>query len=105
MARYIDTQKVTVPRGFFNKNLGVPDLLKWLEAQPTADVVPRRILFDLERKLHSMLPFKAHSILTDDKYMANSYEMGQERVIYDILNYLAELEKNTRKENGDGTIH
>lgn len=39
MARYIDTQKVTVPRGFFNKNLGVPDLLKWLEAQPTADVV------------------------------------------------------------------
>lgn len=95
MARYIDTQKVTVPRGFFNKNLGVPDLLKWLEAQPTADVVPRRILFDLERKLHSMLPFKAHSILTDDKYMANSYEMGQERVIYDILNYLAELEKNT----------
>lgn len=40
MARYIDTQKVTVPRGFFNKNLGVPDLLKWLEAQPTADVVP-----------------------------------------------------------------
>lgn len=40
MARYIDTQKVTVPSGFFNKNLGVPDLLKWLEAQPTADVVP-----------------------------------------------------------------
>lgn len=39
MARYIDTQKVTVPRGFFNKDLGVPDLLKWLEAQPTADVV------------------------------------------------------------------
>ena len=39
MARYIDTQKVTVPRGFFNKNLGVPDLLKWLEAQPAADVV------------------------------------------------------------------
>lgn len=105
MARYIDTQKVTVPRGFFNKDLGVPDLLKWLEAQPTADVVPRRILFDLERKLHSMLPFKTHSILTDDKYMANSYEMGQERVIYDILNYLAELEKNTRKENGDDTIY
>lgn len=104
MARYIDTQKVTVPRGFFNKNLGVPDLLKWLEAQPTADVVPRRILFDLERKLHSMLPFKANSILTDDKYMANSYERGQERVIYDILNYLAELEKNTRKENGDGNV-
>lgn len=40
MARYIDTQKVTVPRGFFNKDLGVPDLLEWLEAQPTADVVP-----------------------------------------------------------------
>lgn len=40
MARYIDTRKVTVPSGFFNKNLGVPDLLKWLEAQPTADVVP-----------------------------------------------------------------
>lgn len=40
MARYIDTQKVTVPIGFFNKNLGVPDLLKWLEAQPAADVVP-----------------------------------------------------------------
>lgn len=104
MARYIDTQKVTVPSGFFNKDLGVPDLLNWLEAQPTADVVPRRILFDLERKLHSMLPFKAHSILTDDKHMANSYEMGQERVIYDILNYLAELEKNTRKENGDDNV-
>lgn len=40
MARYIDTHKVTVPRGFFNKDLGVPDLLEWLEAQPIADVVP-----------------------------------------------------------------
>ena len=84
------------------KGVDVGAVIKALEAQPTADVVPRRILFDLERKLHSMLPFKAHSILTYDKYMANSYEMGQERVIYDILNYLAELEKNTRKENGDG---
>lgn len=38
---YIDAKKVTVPRGFFNKNLGVPDLLEWLESQPSTDVVPR----------------------------------------------------------------
>jgi hypothetical protein len=51
------------------------------------------IIIELESKLHTMLPFKAHPILIDDKYMANSYELGKEHVIYDILNYLGELEK------------
>lgn len=65
MARYIDTQKVTVPRGFFNKNLGVPDLLKWLEAQPTADVVPRA---ELERALRENRALSAFKDYFDDLY-------------------------------------
>lgn len=39
MPQYIDIKKVTVPKGFFNKDLGVPDLFEWLESQPAADVV------------------------------------------------------------------
>lgn len=111
MARYIDADELLKDlKKQYGEELGwqctvnMSDVGMMIEDAPTADVVPRRILFDLERKLHSMFPFKAHSILTDDKYMANSYEMGQERVIYDILNFLAELEKNTRKENGDDNV-
>lgn len=39
MARYIDTSKVHIPKGFFN-DLNVPKLLDWLNSQPTVDVVP-----------------------------------------------------------------
>ena len=38
MARYIDTSKVHIPKGFFN-DLNVPKLFDWLNSQPTADVV------------------------------------------------------------------
>lgn len=34
---YIDTSKVTIPKGFF-EDLNVPKLLEWLNNQPTADV-------------------------------------------------------------------
>lgn len=37
----IDTSKITIPRGFFEEDLNVPKLFKWLYSQPTADVVPR----------------------------------------------------------------
>ena len=38
MARYIDTEKVHIPKGFF-EDLNVPKLLNWLKSQPTEDVV------------------------------------------------------------------
>lgn len=37
--RYIDINKVTIPRSFFNQDLNVPKLLEWLDSQPAADVV------------------------------------------------------------------
>ena len=40
MPRYIDTSKVTIPKGFF-EDLNVPKLIEWLNNQPTADVAPR----------------------------------------------------------------
>jgi hypothetical protein len=38
-AKYIDINKVTIPRSFFNQDLNVPKLLEWLDSQPEADVV------------------------------------------------------------------
>lgn len=38
-AKYIDINKVTIPRRFFNQDLNVPKLLEWLDSQPAADVV------------------------------------------------------------------
>lgn len=40
MARYIDVDKITIPKGFFD-DLNVPKFLAWLKAQPTADVAPK----------------------------------------------------------------
>lgn len=37
VARYIDIENVTIPKGFF-EDLNVPKLLTWLASQPTADV-------------------------------------------------------------------
>lgn len=34
---YIDTSKITIPKGFF-EDLNTPKLLDWLNSQPTADV-------------------------------------------------------------------
>ena len=38
MARYIDADKITIPKGFFN-GLNTSKLLDWINKQPTADVV------------------------------------------------------------------
>lgn len=109
MARYIDADALkerlnlvgAVADDLYGMgiNRGLDRAETEIDMLPTADVVPRRILFDLESKLHTMLSFKAHPILIDDKYMANSYEMGKEHVIYDILNYLGELEKKYTEGN------
>lgn len=37
-ARYIDINKISIPKGFFN-DLNVPKLFDWLNSQPAADVV------------------------------------------------------------------
>lgn len=37
MARYVDADKTTIPKGFLN-DLNVPKILEWLKSQPTADV-------------------------------------------------------------------
>ena len=37
-ARYIDINKVRIPKGFFN-DLNVPKVYDWLDSQPIADVV------------------------------------------------------------------
>lgn len=38
---YIDTSKITIPKGFF-EDLNTPKLLDWLNSQPTVDVVEVR---------------------------------------------------------------
>ena len=54
--------------------------------------IAREIIYDLAKKLHTMLPFKAISSINGEP-MCNSFDLGKERTIYDILNYLGELEK------------
>lgn len=109
MARYIDADALkerlslvgVVADDLYGMgiNRGLDRAETEIDMLPTADVVPRRILFDLESKLHTMLPFKAHPIPIDGKCTGNSYDLGQERVIYDILNYLGELEKKYAEGN------
>lgn len=76
MARYIDVEKVHIPKGFF-KDLNVPKLLNWLKSQPTADVVEvvrckECVFWDVEKtglvdecvcKMHSVV--KVHSRYTN----------------------------------------
>ena len=92
----IDTSKVTIPKGFF-EDLNVPKLLEWLNEQPTADVVPREIIIELTAKLHSMLPHMKHPIPIDAICESNTYELGKEHTIYDILKCLDELEEKYTK--------
>ena len=58
---YIDTSKVTIPKGFF-EDLNVPKLLEWLNNQPAADVVPREEVDKLEYTLLGVM----HSV---DKWL------------------------------------
>ena len=55
--------------------------------------VAREIIFDLAKKLHTMLPYKIHPIPIDGRCVGDSFDLGKERTIYDILNHLAEIKK------------
>lgn len=102
MPKYIDTSKIRlIAVGTVDDNgdilVSVRDVRKAIEQTPAADVVPRteveNIFFKLASKLNQMLPFKASSLINGEP-LGNSFDLGKERTIYDILNYLAELEKD-----------
>lgn len=38
MARYVDAEKINLPKGFFNTVDNVPKFFEWLDNLPTADV-------------------------------------------------------------------
>ena len=83
-----------------SEKLGIPlgDLVDVFAEIPSADVAPRaevanEIIFDLACKLHTMLPHKIHPIPIDGKIECNTYELGQEHIIFNTLKYLGELEK------------
>ena len=73
---------------------------------PTADVAPKsevasEIIYDLEKKLHTMLPFKTLSLINGEQ-LGNSFDLGKERTIYDILNCLNDLKKKYTEEKECG---
>lgn len=51
-----------------------------------------KIIVDLTAKLHQMLPCKALPVM-EDMATGNSFDFGRERALYDVLNILADLEK------------
>ena len=68
---YIDTNKITIPRGFFD-DLNTPKLLTWLHEQPTADVAPKSEVDRLEYTLLGVM----HSV---DKWL-DGEELEQDEV-------------------------
>lgn len=76
--------------------VSVRDVKRAIEQTPAADVVPRteveNIFVELASKLNQMLPFKASSHINGEP-LGNSFDFGKERTIYEILNFLNELEK------------
>lgn len=56
------------------------------------------IVVVLASELHQMLPFKALTLINGEP-VGNSFDLGRERAIYDILNYLAEIEKKYTEGN------
>lgn len=71
MARYIDVEKVHIPKGFF-EDLNVPKLLNWLKSQPTADVV--EVVRCKECKHSYINSFSAQSGVALCKFWSNRAE-------------------------------
>lgn len=85
MARYIDTSKVTIPEGFF-EDLNVPKLLKWLNNQPTADVIPKSEVERLTVELDAM------------RGAANSYKIHYENAKIEVArDIFAEIKEERRQ--------
>ena len=112
MARYIDAdallnelkEELEFDSPMYNEvenkwlNKGLRIAINDVKRFSTADVAPRaevarEIIFDLACKLHTMLPHKIHPIPIDGKIECNTYELGQEHIIFNTLKYLGELEK------------
>ena len=79
------------------KSCSVDDAISMVESAPTADVVPKAelanaIVFDMASRLHQMLPFKASSFINGEP-IGNGVDFGKEKAIYEMLNYLSELQK------------
>ena len=120
MARYIDADKLWNDRplipegksqdygaGFSECMWGFSKLIRKQIDNPAADVVPRteieKIFFELARKLNQMLPFKSSSFINGEP-LGNSFDLGKEKTIYEILNFLAELEKKYAGGNNENTL-
>ena len=81
MAKYVDVDKVRIPKGFFN-DLNVPKLLDWLNSQPTADVVPVEWISVKDR-----LP------KTNGKYLCANYSKTFKRHFIEVLSFAKDLHK------------
>ena len=71
---YIDTSKVTIPKGFF-EDLNVPKLLDWLNSQPTADVAPKSEVEKWQgrcREWHEVAELKSNCIMELDEGLAKA---------------------------------
>lgn len=55
--------------------------------------IAREIIIELTDKLYSMRPHKKCLTFIDSVRESNTYELGREHVIYDILKLLDEIEK------------
>ena len=64
---------------------------------PTADVVPKReveiLFFDIRRNLYSKFPHKLRPIEIGGRFIGNSYELGREKMFYEVLEIMDNLEK------------
>lgn len=48
------------------------------------------VIDDIVKKLHTMLPFKALSLINGEP-IGNSFELGKEKAIFELIKYLGEL--------------
>lgn len=96
---YIDTSKVTIPKGFF-EDLNVPKLLEWLNNQPTADVAPRAEVFEEVDKFRADLMNKFIDLCRGNDYnkltllkIGDVVDEMYDRRIAELKNKYAEVQK------------
>jgi hypothetical protein len=93
-----DLQKFPIRKDHYDKEhgnehfiYGVESVLEYAEYLPTYYV--ESIFMDIRARLYSKFPHTLQPVIIGGRFIGNSYELGQEKMLYEVLHIIDNLEK------------
>jgi hypothetical protein len=98
-----DLQKFPIRKDHYDREhgnehfiYGVESVLEYAEYLPTYNL--DSIFVDIKKELYSKFPSTLRPIQIGGRFIGNSYELGQEKMLYEVLELIDNIEKKYHKD-------